>query len=55
MAAAVNLTIHATGDTMSNQQDREREADGAADVKAVLGIMAVIIFAAYYWLAGMPS
>ena len=40
---------------MSDQQDSEREADSAADVKAVLGIMTVIIFAACYWLSGMPS
>ncbi|MBE9537798.1 MAG: methionine synthase [Proteobacteria bacterium] len=40
---------------MSDQQNQEREADGAADVKAVLGIMAVVIYAAYFWLAGMPT
>jgi len=55
MAPLKNPTTHATGDTMSNQQDHERESDGAADVKAALGIMAVIIFAAYFWLSGMPS
>jgi len=44
-----------TGDSMSDEQNREREADGAADVKATLGIMAVVIYAAYYWLSGMPS
>lgn len=40
---------------MSEQQNQEREADGAADVKAALGIMAVVIYAAYFWLSGMPS
>lgn len=40
---------------MSDQQNSEREADGAADVKAALGIMVVVIYAAYFWLSGMPS
>jgi len=40
---------------MSDQQKLEREADGAADVKATLAIMTVVIFAAYFWLSGMPS
>jgi len=44
-----------TGDTMSDKIDQERDADGSADVKAVLGILAVVIYAAYYWLSGMPS
>ena len=40
---------------MSDQQNQERDADGAADVKAAIGIMVVVIYAAYFWLSGMPS
>ncbi len=40
---------------MSDQNTAEREADGAADVKAALGIMALAIFAVCFWLSGMPS
>jgi hypothetical protein len=40
---------------MSDQIDQERDDDGAADVKATLAIMAVVIFGVYFWLSGMPS
>ncbi len=40
---------------MSDQQKIERDGDGAADVKAALGIIAVVVYALYFWLSGMPS
>lgn len=40
---------------MSDRIDEEREADGSADVKAALAIMAVVIYGAYFWLSGMPT
>ena len=40
---------------MSDQIDKEREADSSADVMATLAIFAVVIFGLYFWLSGMPS
>lgn len=40
---------------MSDDTNAEREADGAADAVAVTAIIAVVVFALYLWLAGMPS
>jgi len=40
---------------MPEQIDLEREADGSADALAAVAIIALVVFAASFWLAGMPS
>lgn len=40
---------------MSEELNREREADGAADSIAATAIITVVVLAMYIWLAGMPS
>jgi hypothetical protein len=44
-----------TGVVMSEQSNQEKDTDGSADVIATLAIMAVVIYAVYFWLSGMPS
>jgi len=53
--AALFQSKSTSGDTMSDQIDQERDGDGAADVKATLAIMAVVIYGVYFWLSGMPT
>jgi len=40
---------------MSDSQDVERNADGAADAIAATAIISIVIVALYFWLSGMPS
>ncbi|MEH6590305.1 MAG: methionine synthase [Halioglobus sp.] len=40
---------------MSNEQDTERNADGAADSIAATAIIALVVFTLYLWLSGMPT
>ncbi len=40
---------------MSDSQDLERKADGAADAIAATAIIAIVIVTLYFWLSGMPS
>jgi hypothetical protein len=40
---------------MSDQQDLERDADGAADAVAATAIISLIVLTLYLWLSGMPS
>ena len=40
---------------MSDKTDNDRHADGVADAIAVTAIIAVAVFAMYFWLSGMPS
>jgi len=40
---------------MSDSQNAERKADGAADAIAATAIISVVIVALYFWLSGMPS
>jgi len=40
---------------MPEQTDLEREADGSADALAAVAIIALVVFTASFWLAGMPS
>ena len=40
---------------MSEELNREREADGIADSIAATAIITVVVVAMYIWLAGMPS
>ena len=40
---------------MSEQSNQEKDTDGSADVIATLAIMAVVIYAANFWLSGMPT
>jgi hypothetical protein len=40
---------------MSDQQDIERNADGAADSIAATAIIALVVFTLYLWLSGMPT
>ncbi len=40
---------------MADKLNQERDADGTADALAVTAIIAIVVFAMYYWLSGMPS
>jgi hypothetical protein len=40
---------------MSDQTNKERSADGAADAIAVTVIIAIIVTTMYVWLSGMPT
>jgi hypothetical protein len=40
---------------MSDQYQKERNADGAADAIAVTVIIAIVVIAMYVWLSGMPT
>lgn len=40
---------------MSDQVDKERAGDGAADAFAVTMIIAIVVTTMYVWLSGMPS
>ena len=40
---------------MSEELNREREADGVADSIAATAINTVVVVAMYIWLADMPS
>lgn len=40
---------------MSDQLQQERAADGAADAKAAIAIIAIAVFTMYFWLSGMPT
>ena len=40
---------------MSDSQDLERKADGAADAITATAIIAIVIMTLYFWLSGMPS
>jgi hypothetical protein len=40
---------------MSEQQNLEREEDGAADSIAATAIISLIVLTMYIWLSGMPS
>jgi hypothetical protein len=40
---------------MSEQQDLERNADGAADAVAATAIISLIVLTLYLWLSGMPT
>lgn len=40
---------------MSDSQDLERNADGAADSIAATAIITIVIVTLYFWLSGMPS
>ncbi|MEH6582126.1 MAG: methionine synthase [Halioglobus sp.] len=40
---------------MSQEQELERSADGAADSIAATAIISLVVFTLYLWLSGMPS
>ena len=40
---------------MSEQNTRERAADGVADSIAATAVITVVVVAMYLWLSGMPS
>ena len=40
---------------MSDKLHQERTADGAADAKAAIAIIAIFVFTMYFWLSGMPT
>ena len=40
---------------MSEEQNQERAADGAADAFAATAVITVIVLGMYLWLSGMPS
>ncbi len=40
---------------MPEKIDIEKEANGSADALAAVAIIALIVFTASFWLAGMPS
>ena len=40
---------------MTDDSDRERDADGIADSIAATAIISVAVLIMYIWLAGMPS
>ena len=40
---------------MSDETNREREADGVADAIAATAIICVVVLTMYIWLSGMPS
>ena len=40
---------------MTEESDRERDADGVADSIAATAIISVAVLIVYVWLAGMPS
>ena len=40
---------------MSDQINKSRAADGAADAIAVTVIIAIVVTVMYVWLSGMPS
>ncbi len=40
---------------MSEKSNLERTADGVADSAAATAIIAIVVFAMYFWLSGMPS
>ena len=40
---------------MSDQTDKARAADGAADAIATVAIITIVVLTMYVWLSGMPS
>jgi hypothetical protein len=40
---------------MSDKNNTEREADGAADAIAATAVIAVVVLTMYIWLSGMPG
>jgi len=40
---------------MSEDTNKEREADGVADSVAATAIITVVVYGMYLWLSGMPS
>ena len=40
---------------MAGDPNSERREDGIADAIAATAIVAVVVFAVYLWLSGMPS
>lgn len=40
---------------MSDQVNKERAADGAADAIAATAIIAIVVTTLYIWLSGMPT
>lgn len=40
---------------MSEQTNPKDSGDGAADAIAATAIVAIVVFAMYIWLSGMPS
>ncbi len=40
---------------MSEELNKERQADGVADSIAATAIVTVVVVAMYLWLSGMPS
>ena len=40
---------------MSDKSNQERNADGVADSLAATAIIAIVVFAMYIWLSGMPT
>lgn len=40
---------------MSEDSNKEREADGVADSVAATAIIAVVVYGMYLWLGGMPT
>ena len=40
---------------MSEEINKEREADGVADAIAATAVITLVVLAMYIWLAGMPS
>lgn len=40
---------------MSEDLNKEREADGVADAMAATAIITVVVVTMYIWLSGMPS
>jgi|TARA_B110000046_G_scaffold102890_1_gene110571 hypothetical protein len=40
---------------MSDPLNSERDEDGVADGIAATAVIAIVVFAVYLWLSGMPS
>jgi hypothetical protein len=40
---------------MSDEVNKERAADGAADAIASVAIIAIVVTTMYIWLSGMPT
>jgi hypothetical protein len=40
---------------MSEESQSERAADGVADAIAATAVIALVVFATFTWLSGMPS
>lgn len=40
---------------MSEELNKEREADGVADAIAATAVIAIVVLGLYLWLSGMPT